>query len=355
MNILEGKHVLLVDDSRENIIVAKEIIGDMVQLSTAKSGKEAIIFLKDNKVDLVLLDIMMPDIDGVETAKIIKANPETADIPLIFLTADNSAERETECIELGAVDFIEKPYKAPIVKMRIKRALEYAEAKELLEFAVEVKNTRILQMQQKIIVGFAELVESRDDFTGRHIKRTSAYVEAICKEILKRNLYGNKYGREYFNNVILSAPMHDIGKIAIPDAILCKPAKLDDDEFEIMKTHATAGYKILRNILPNLEKTDYIDVALDVALHHHEKWDGNGYPSKLNGEAIPLSARIMALADVFDALISKRCYKAPMPMDKAFAIIEESSGTHFDPKLAKLFIEIRPEIERISKLDQTDM
>lgn len=349
------KHILIVDDNKANLAVAKDALSEYYHINLVISGEQALSFLEKKKTDLILLDISMPGMDGIETFKHIKKNPEWSKIPVIFLTADNAVETEVECLELGAMDFIQKPFIAPLMRSRIAKTLELSELRHNLEISVKIKANQITSIQQKVIMSFADLIESRDDFTGRHVKRTSAYVRAIVEELKKRGMYSDILTNSYIDDLCKAAPMHDIGKIRISDIILCKPGKLTDEEFEIMKTHTTEGDKILESTLKDIESDEYIKMAREVSLYHHEKWNGTGYPTGIKGEEIPLGARIMALADVFDALISKRVYKDPMPMDKAFGIIEESLGSHFDPELGKVFLEMRSEIERISKLDVTDL
>lgn len=201
--------------------------------------------------------------------------------------------------------------------------------------------------QDEMVMGFATLVENRDDSTGGHIKRTSLYVERIAIEIQRRNLYPGLMTKDFINNLRMAAPMHDIGKIAIPDSILQKPGRLTEAEFELMKTHTAKGGEIIRKTFANVSSEEYTNVSYDVAMHHHEKWNGKGYPSGLQGESIPLAARIMAVADVFDAVSEKRCYRDAMPLEKCFEIIRAGSGSDFDPKIADLFLSIRDDIESI--------
>ena len=209
---------------------------------------------------------------------------------------------------------------------------------------LNAKNQKVTEIQQKMIYSLANLVENRDEDTGKHVIRTSKYVEMIAVQTMRRGFYLEEIDGKYIENLVKAAPLHDIGKITIPDSILKKPGKLTAEEFELMKTHATEGARIINNILDVSEDRDYIDVAVDIAKYHHEKWNGEGYPAGLSGEDIPLCARIMAIADVFDALISTRCYKDALPYDKAFAIIEEEKGRHFDPVLVDMFLSMKDRI-----------
>lgn len=218
---------------------------------------------------------------------------------------------------------------------------------ELKSEAIQEHNRKMLYLQNNTIIGMANLIESRDGETGEHVKRTSAYVGILAKAAQKRGKYMEILNDEYIDLLEKAAPLHDIGKIAVPDSILQKPGKLTEEEFEKMKLHTSEGGKIIRDVLGKIEDVEYLQIAEQVATYHHEKWNGQGYPYGISGEDIPVCARIMAVADVFDALVSKRCYKQAMPVDKAFDIIKESSGLQFDPELAKIFIEIRPEIEKV--------
>lgn len=243
---------------------------------------------------------------------------------------------------------------ALIYSVRVTSELEKYKIK--LEQEIEDKNKalrdhadKMLRLQDQTIIGMANLIESRDGNTGEHVKRTSYYVEILARKAMEKGLYTDVLNENYIELLVKAAPLHDIGKIAVPDAILQKPGKLTDEEFERIKAHTTDGGRIIKDVLGNIEEKDYLKIAENVALSHHEKWNGTGYPNKLSGIDIPLEARIMALADVFDALVSKRCYKDAYSVDKAFQIIEESKGTHFDPKLTNIFLELKPEIEEYLK------
>ena len=339
------KVILVVDDDRTNLIMAERLLAEEYTTISVTSGEQALKCLDKRKPDLILLDINMPQMDGFEVMRNIKANTEWKKIPVIFLTADRDAETEAECLAIGAVDFVGKPFEPEIMRNRIRRTLEIEEYRKDLEGVVRRQTAKIEKIQREIIISLANMIESRDDSTGQHVKRTSRYVEMIIDELEKRGLYEERIDAEFVYNLIKAAPMHDIGKIKIPDLVLQKPGKLTEDEFEIMKQHSPEGGEIIRKIMAKIEEKDYIEVAYNVATFHHEKWNGRGYPNGLAGEEIPLEARIMAVADVFDALVSKRCYKDAMSLDQSFDIIEESGGEHFDPQIAQVFLELRPQIE----------
>jgi HD-GYP domain-containing protein (c-di-GMP phosphodiesterase class II) len=222
-------------------------------------------------------------------------------------------------------------------------------AEDFLLYIIQInaQNERITRMQDEIIINFAELVEARDEGTGNHIKKTAAYVEAIARQLKKEGVYSDVLTEDYITRLKRSAPLHDIGKIAISDLILNKPGKLTDEEFTLMKTHTTAGSEIVQRVIETVPEAGYLDTAKELAEYHHEKWNGFGYPHGISGDEIPLSARIMAVADVFDALVSKRSYKEGMPVEKAFGIIEEGIGTHFDPYVARAFLNAREEVLKV--------
>ena len=339
------KTILVVDDDKTNLMIADRLLSEEYSIVSVLSGQQVFKFLERRKPDLILLDINMPGMDGFEVMECIRQNEQWKKIPVIFLTADRDASTESQCLKMGAVDFIGKPFEPEIVKNRIRRTLEIEEYRKDLEGAVRRQTNKIERMQREVIISMANLIESRDGSTGEHVKRTSYYVELIAEELDRRGLFADVISGRYLYNLEKAAPMHDIGKIKVPDYVLQKPGKLTEDEFEIMKKHAADGGEIIRSTMQNIEEDDYLQVAYNVATYHHEKWNGMGYPTGISGEEIPLEARIMAVADVFDALISKRCYKEAMPVDKAFSIIEESAGSHFDPQIVNVFLDLRPQIE----------
>lgn len=353
--------ILIVDDNKANIKIAQKILENEYRVAAAISGEKALKFLEHALPDLILLDINMPNMTGFEVMEKINLNSKWKTIPVMFLTANIEPQIEAKCFQLGAVDFIGKPFVPEVIRNRINRTLELKSYRKKLEISVEKQSQQIFQqakelaekqrelvdIQQEVIISMANLIEGRDDNTGGHIKRTSQYVELVAKALKEEDIFTEILKGEYIENLCKAAPLHDIGKICISDAILKKPGKLTREEFDIMKQHAKKGGQVIRSTMSKIEKKEFIDIAFDIATYHHEKWDGQGYPEGLKGEAIPLSARIMAIADVFDALISKRCYKEAMSIEKAFRIIEESNGTHFDPRIVKVFINLRKEIEAI--------
>ncbi len=314
--------ILVVDDEPANLRVLKQILQDDYRLSFAKSGEEALRLVNNSKPDLILLDIMMPDMTGLEVCKALKSQPSTQSIPVIFVTALNEESDEAQGLELGAVDYITKPVSAAIVRARVKTHLSLVQADTL-------KETRL-----QIIQRLGRAAEYKDNETGMHVMRMSYYSQILARA----------YGlcETHAELLLHAAPMHDIGKIGIPDNILLKPGKLTDEEFAVMKSHPQIGADILGE-----DDSDILKMAKTVALTHHEKWDGSGYPNGLAGEAIPIEGRIVALADVFDALTSARPYKKAWTIDEALTFIRDQSGRHFDPKLVVLFDEVLAEILEI--------
>lgn len=336
------KHILVVDDSKFSLAFEKKVLSSIYSVTAVTSGKQALKFLQNNSCDIILLDINMPEMDGFQTMDCIKAefkNPP----PIIFLTASDDEHTESRCLEAGAIDFVTKPFSETVMLSRISHALELVELRSSLEDKLRERTQHISYIQEMMVLGMSTMVESRDNSTGGHIKRTSAVVK-----IFSRQLIGS-YGLtpDFLNMVTRAAPMHDLGKIAVDDVILRKKGRFTDEEYAAMKKHSAEGASIVEQILKGVEEESFIRIAVNIAHYHHEKWDGNGYPTGISGENIPIEARIMALADVFDALVSKRYYKEAYSYDKAFDIIESSLGSHFDPELGRVFMTCRPELENL--------
>jgi putative two-component system response regulator len=349
--------LLVVDDTPDNLALISELLTGSYHLKLANNGNRALKLASTGTLpDLILLDIMMPEMDGYEVLQKLKSDPLTREIPVIFLTAKIAVEDEERGLALGAVDYLGKPISPPILMARIKNHLALKAQRDFLSdkaafLAAEVdKRTReVVAVQDVTILALASLAETRDSDTGNHIRRTQHYVKALAEHLQKKSKFAGIISDSFIRVIFKSAPLHDIGKVGIPDRILLKPGKLDPAEFEIMKTHTLLG----RDAIEQAEKelgiqADFLSMAKEIALSHQEKWDGSGYPEGLAGTAIPLSARMMALADVFDALISRRVYKEPMPIDKAIEIIELGKGAHFDPDLVEAFLEIQDQFLEIA-------
>ena len=314
--------LLLVDDEPTNLQVLRHTLQEHYRLLFAKSGQAALELVAKELPDLILLDIMMPGLSGYEVLTALKQNPATEPIPVIFITALSEASNEQMGLELGAVDYISKPFNPHIVKARVRTHLSLVKADE-------VSKTRL-----QIIQCLGAAAEYKDNETGLHVIRMSHVAKILAKAA--------GFNEQRANELFHAAPMHDIGKIGIPDAILQKPGKLTDEEFAVMRQHPVIGAKILGD-----HPTGLLKLAASIALYHHEKWDGSGYPFGLQGEAIPLEARIVALADVFDALANARPYKAAWPLEKTLEWLQEQSGKQFDPALVTLFMQNLDAIQAI--------
>lgn len=341
------KHILLVDDNLANLKLASNLLKDYYKVSLTKSGMQALEFCKKNRPDLILLDINMPDMDGFETIKALKNNIATRNIPVIFLTASNESEVEAKGFEYGAVDFITKPFAKKSMLHRIETHLQ------LFDYQLHLENV-VKELEDSIITSFCELIECRDNETGGHIERTKEYVRLIANELRAAGKYTDILSDYYIEMLVRSAPLHDIGKIGIRDIVLLKPARLTDEEFEEMKKHTLIGEEVLNTIMKRMPSQKYLDIAKEIAASHHERFDGEGYPNRLKGNDIPLSARIVSAADVYDALITDRVYREAMPHEKACELILSGKGKQFDPDVIDAFMNIEEKIYEVSKSIRED-
>lgn len=347
--------VLVVDDDSSNLMLAQKILGGRYRVAAANSGVVAFKYLEKNRPNLILLDINMPEMSGFEAIEKLKNDEAYSSIPVIFLTADKSTETETKCFQAGAVDFVGKPFVPEVLMSRVKKTLELEKYRSNLEEIIkeqtsllEERANRITEIQNHIIVGMANLIECRDGSTGKHVKNTQLYVTMIMDELKRLDYFTDILDDEYIQNVCKAAPLHDIGKIKIPDAILQKPGRLTEEEFMEMKKHTDYSTDIIKSIIGDVENEKYVQIVSDIALFHHERWDGTGYPQGLMAEQIPLSARIMAVADVFDALYEERCYKSPIrPARKVLDILEKGKGTQFDPVIVDVFVGLEDKLKEI--------
>ena len=347
--------ILVVDDDKANLALAQKILMPRYRIAASNSGMGALKYLESHHPELILLDINMPDMDGYEVMERLRRQEETKTIPVIFLTADNLAETEIRCFQVGAMDFVTKPFLPDILLSRVGKTIELDQYRHKLEEMVKeqaeklMENTRRISLiQDSVIVGMANLIESRDGSTGKHVKNTQMYVRMIADELYERGLYPEELTPEYIEDLCKAAPLHDVGKIKIPDSILQKPGKLTPEEFDTMKQHTTYSRLIIKTIIGDVEDAHYVKIVEDIALYHHERWDGTGYPVGLAGEEIPLAARIMAVADVFDALYEERCYKPPVrPIERIMQIIADGRGTQFDPVIAGIFMEMMPRLKEV--------
>lgn len=342
----ERETVLVVDDTPTNLSLLSGLLREHYRVKVANSGAKAFELAEAQPPDLVLLDVMMPGMDGYEVCRRFKASPHLARAPVIFLTAKVDPADEERGFGVGAVDFIHKPISPPVVLARVRTHLEnqkwrnFLENKNAwLEREVESRIDQINRLQDASLQTMIELAEFRDECTGNHVRRTQEYVRVLAEHLAQKEHHRECLRPETIRHIVKSAPLHDIGKICIPDHILLKKGPLDATEFAIMRTHAERGFDILAQIRRHLgENSDYLLYAQQIARHHHEKWDGSGYPDGLAGEAIPLAARLMALADVYDALRTRRPYKQPMDHHQALSHILPGRGRHFDPELVDALI-----------------
>ena len=339
------KTIFIVDDSSTNLALAENVLEKHYLVITMSSSAKMFTALEKITPDLILLDIEMPETDGLETIKRLKASGIYADIPVIFLTVLTDPETEAAGIQLGAVDFISKPFSAPVLLNRIKNHLQIDELIHQRTDQLRKRTEQLANLQNSIIVTLADLVENRDANTGGHIDRTTVYMKILLDAMLEYALYSDEIHTWNLDAIISSSRLHDLGKISIADSILNKPAKLTSEEFSIIKTHSVAGERIIDRMIGRTNEADFLYSAKLFAAYHHEYWDGKGYPYGLKGTEIPLQGRIMAVVDVYDALTSSRSYKKAMANEDAIAIIKEESGTHFDPQIADIFCKIKDKVE----------
>lgn len=328
----EKQIILVVDDTPENIDVLGGILRAEYRVKAALNGERALkVAFGAQKPDMILLDIMMPEMDGYEVCRRLKENPATAKIPIIFITAKNQTEDEKKGLELGAVDYITKPISPSIVLARVHTQLALYDQNRVLEKKVQERTQELNKTRLEIIQRLGRAAEFKDNETGMHVIRMSHYSRLIAESL--------SYSDDWAELIYQAAPMHDIGKIGIPDKVLLKPGKLDEEEWQLMRQHPSFGAAIIGE-----HQSELLGMSREIALSHHEKWDGSGYPHNLKGEDIPLSGRIIAIADVFDALTTERPYKKAWEVADAIKLIDDNSGSHFDPNLVPLFHEVMPDI-----------
>jgi len=356
------KAIFLVDDDMTNLTIGKKALTGVYSVFTLNSAAVMFEMLENLTPDLILLDVNMPEMDGHKAIKILKANAKTTHIPVIFLTALNDEEMELQGLSLGAMDYITKPFSIPLLLKRIEVHLLVAEQKqklqaqkrELLFFnnnltqMVNEKTKTVVELRNAILSTLAELVEYRDGITGAHIARTQQYIKALMDGMKNNGVYEDEVSRLDEELVLQSCQLHDVGKIAIKDSVLLKPGSLTLEEYEEIKKHTIFGEKVIQKLKEKTKDSDFVEYAKIFVITHHERWDGNGYPNRLKGEAIPLLGRMMAIADVYDALLTDRPYKKAFSHERAVQIIMEGRGTHFDPALVDLFVKINHEFEKIA-------
>lgn len=325
--------ILVVDDDLINLRYISSQLAGHYALIAAKSGEQALQIAANRLPDLVLLDIEMPGMDGFETLARLQGNSSLSHIPVIFLTGDQEPETEMRGLEAGAKDFITKPCEKGVLLHRLGLHLR------LFHYQKQLQNT-VKELEDSIAVSFAELIECRDENTGGHVQRTSEYMAILGRALRSRGYFANELQDHELSMMIRAAPLHDIGKIGVSDTVLLKPGKLDDAEFAAMKKHTTIGAEILGTMFERLPTQRYLLYAKMIAESHHERYDGKGYPHGISGESIPLCARIMAVVDVYDALVADRVYRKAMTHEEACAIISAGKGANFDPCIVAVFEEI---------------
>ena len=356
-SLMEKDKIIIVDDDRLNLTIAKSALDETYDVIPVTSGERLLSVLEKVKPSLILLDVEMPGMDGIDTIKALKASEAYKDIPVIFLTAKKEEDIEIKGLELGAVDYLTKPFSVPRLNQRVKQNIkilhqqkQLQEYNDTLELRVQEQTEIIHELKNSIVQAWADMVEFRDDVTSGHITRTKEYIRALIKGLKETGFYKEELSQIDTELLQSSSQLHDIGKIAINDNILKKPGKLTEEEFAAIKEHTTIGETAIRQIMKSVRAKDFLEYAAVIAVSHHEKWDGTGYPRGLKKEEIPLIGRIMAIADVYDALVSVRPYKDPFPHEKAVEIIMKDSGTHFDPKVCKAFEVIADEFKTISSI-----
>jgi putative two-component system response regulator len=340
--------ILVVDDTEVNIDLMQAMLGNLYNLVIARNGEMALDMVESVMPDLILLDVMMPNMDGYEVCRRLKADEATLDIPIIFITALIEEGDETKGLKLGAVDYITKPFKPIIVKNRVRNQLELKRHRDELEELVKERTRELALTQEVAFESLATLAEYRDPETGGHIRRTQHYIKILAERLRHHPRFCELMDDATTELLWKSAPLHDIGKVGVPDHILLKSGKLTPEEFDEMKKHTVYGRDAIQAAVEKIGSTSFLRVAQELIYSHHEKWDGSGYPEGLKGDSIPVAGRLMAIVDVYDALISKRVYKPPFPHKKAVGIIMNDRGTHFDPNVVDAFIELQDDFRKIA-------
>jgi len=340
------KKIFVVDDNSANLLMADEVLSDHYDVFTLLSASIMFELLENVIPDLILLDILMPEMDGFTALENLKKNPNYKDIPVMFLTSKNEPEVEARGFEMGVMDFITKPFSGPVLLNRIKKHLLIEDVIYDRTSELQKRTEKLLRLQNKMASVLATMVENRDKLTGKHIERTAAYIEILINAMVEKGLYQEEL--EYWDTdvVVLSARLHDLGKIVVTDLILNKPGELSPEEFEIIKSHSAEGENIIDDIIEGTGDEDFLLHAKICAGSHHERWDGTGYPRGLAGKEIPLQGRIMAVADVYDALVSERPYKEAFSHKRATDIIRDNKGILFDPEIVDIFLEVEGLFER---------
>jgi putative two-component system response regulator len=344
--------ILIVDDVEINRMILCEILQDDYQIIEAADGREAlkILFEDDVLPTVVLLDIVMPDIDGFQVLEQMKLNDKTKNIPVLFITAATSDESESRGLTSGAADYVTKPFNHDVVRARVDNHINLARYRHNLEQLVAKKAAEVTKTYESTLEVLATIIEYRNLESGAHIRRTTLLTEIMVARMLETEKFREPLLSENIHSLVKASALHDIGKIGISDGILLKPGKLTSDEFDVIKTHTSIGSDIIDSISATLPDNDmYLKYAKDICHSHHERWDGKGYPKGLKGEQIPIAPRIISIVDVYDALVSPRCYKGAYPHEVSIEIIMEGSGTQFDPNIVQLIPEVQSLFRKIAE------
>ena len=341
-----SKTIFVVDDSGTNLSIAEGVLEHQYRVITLPCAAKMFAFLEKLTPDLILLDIEMPEMDGIEALRRLKAHNAYTGIPVIFLTGVTDASIEAQGFELGAADFITKPFSVPVLLHRVKTHLD-------IDATFRERTAQLRRLQNGIVYVLADIIENRDKNTDGHIGRTTVYIKILLDAMMTHGGYAHEIRAWDLEQVASSARLHDVGKIAISDFILNKPGKLTENEFTEMKTHVTAGEQIIEQIISQTGEADFLHNAKLFAGYHHEWWDGSGYPRGLKAQEIPLQGRIMAIVDVYDALVSDRPYKKALTHEEAVRIIEDSAGTHFDPEIVAAFLTMKEQFAAVWRNDTT--
>ena len=344
--------VMIVDDLITNRLMLATMLEDKYKIIEAEDGNTAIKMLEELESEklpsVILLDIMMPGTDGFGVMQFIKSNERLKGIPVLFITAADDEQTEVKGLKAGALDYIHKPFSHSIVVLRVENAIALYHYQMKLEDLVEQKTKELVDKNERMLESLATIIEYRSLESGEHIKRTCELTKILANRMITKPLFIQDLIEQDLGAIVKASALHDIGKIGIPDNILLKPGKLTDEEYEIIKTHSAIGYDILESMKFDTEDV-YIGHCKDISRHHHERWDGTGYPDGLSGNDIPLSARIVALVDVYDALVSARCYKPEFSLEKTYEILRTSSGTQFQPEIIECFFEVKDDFFKLEQ------
>jgi putative two-component system response regulator len=345
----ENAKILIVDDSPENLkMLGRMLLECDYVVRSAVNGRAALADVRMVRPDLILLDITMPEMDGYEICRQLKKDNNLSEIPVLFISALSDTSEVVMAFKVGGLDYINKPFQFEEVKARIETHLKLSRLQKDLAGQVRAQVEEISNSQMSTIFALAKLAEMRDDNTGKHIERVQALCRLLATKVRCLDAYSSYIDDAYLERIFLASPLHDIGKVGIPDGILMKAGKLTPQEFEIMKTHTTIGSQTLAKVQKNYPKNAFLEMGISISRSHHEKWDGSGYPDGLCLDGIPLSARIVSITDVYDAMRSRRAYKPPISHEKCCETLRDGSGRHFDPDLIKIFLENEQEFQKVS-------